>query len=274
MYNVILKRFSFFLVLLSLTSTAQAGITEHTFSRGSHRVTIGPETYHIRRDVEGGSYQKGWLGGWHFNYERIKKASFYLGAEAHYVYGRLNGFTSSGKANRSKNRDQEIEARFGYTWARTIVTEDGNEVKIYVIPFIGGGYFHNTNRFISPSPLLVTFRDVYNFVSAGAITKVHFCENFMASLVLKGQLMANGERTFIIPSLSGRPTAGLGDRGHMIVEVPLDYIIKPGGVPKMVLNVTPFYRKREYTGQEAFPYNCPCTEFHIWGCSFSATAQF
>src|ERR1700678_1186785 len=76
------------------------------------QIYLGPEIYHVRRTRESGTKQRGWMYGVRLEAEYLRRYKLYVGGDALWAKGNLDGFTGLCDKAKSKLTDKNLEARF------------------------------------------------------------------------------------------------------------------------------------------------------------------
>lgn len=132
---------AFVFCLFLLLGFVEAGVCYPNF------LALGPEFYLLKRTRDGGAKQDGWIIGGRISYDRIKPYRLYLGGDFLYATGKLTGKTATGKEMLSSLTDENGEVRIGIT-----LQQEGGRC-FFIVPFVGYGFFRETNDFF---PLLLS----------------------------------------------------------------------------------------------------------------------
>ena len=255
------------ILLLMLTTSLGAFPKVFPGQRGPHRVYVGPEMYYMKRKRASGSEQDGGIYGIRVQYDRIRRCSFYWGADALYAYGTINGRTGSGAPLKSDVTDSCIEARVGYTigtnrWRRP-----------YVTPYFGGGYFRSINQFKAPTAMSLRFDNRVNFVCVGFLSGFCLTPCLDVGFNFKTRYMVEGRSKVGNDPFFEDATLLIENRPHYSVEIPITYKISQckRGFEAVIV---PFFRFRHYGGRENFPFDFIDTKFQIFGSRFLLTYRF
>lgn len=250
--------------LLLLTASS----IEAAFSfRGPHTFSFGPEGYYARRTRQGGAVSDGFMGGAYLSYERLRRCAIYWGAEYSVAYGQLTGHDASGSRQKSWLLDQNVEGRLGYNYG----SKKGR--RLYIAPFIGYGYFYQTNRFVDPSALTVKFRNTFPYTLVGFQTGMRLNRCWSVALLGKGKWMMDGRSRITGDAMFDNVTLSMEEKWQYEVELPIDYIRSRD---RCTLNfrITPFFRLRQYGGKMDFPFDYVETRFRNIGLRLLATYSF
>lgn len=227
---------------------------------------IGPEIYYAQREKGGGTKQTGWLYGGRALYERKIPCGFYWALDGYYAYGKLHGNGSSGSKLKSELTEKEIEGRLGYSLCF-------KSCKNFTItPFGCYGYYCNTNKFVDPSPLEITYHDSYQYGGGGISLALPFTRCFTAELIF------NANYSFQAKSLIKDDEY---DDIKLIVEnkiqyqasLPLRYAACIRGW-KMIIEFAPFYRSRHFGERPNYPFDFIKTKFQNYGASLTAGVRY
>lgn len=257
MLNKSLRKTVFFIITLVCFNTCADALLSF---RGPHRISLGPEFYFMQRNKEGGSKQRGFLYGGRFTYDRIRRSALYWGIDAMYAAGKLCGHNSLSEHLRSRKRDSSIEGHFGYTFKKTI------GCSYWLTPYVGGGYFEGTNRFVAPSPMQYKITNRFPYILAGFISRVDFKNGLGAGINFKAQYSIGA-----CSKITEDPDPEV-DNSRLIIEDKFSYEVD---IPlyyktcykekKVELSFSPFYRFRHYGAHENHPFDFIDTRFHIYG---------
>ena len=260
----VMVKFPFYLILFVVLGLSIAQASEITFFEGPYRVSIGPEVYHLTRTKEGGSQQKGVLGGVQASLERWRPNGAYWGIQGNCAVGRLHGHTARGTEIVSRLTEKQVEGRLGYNVA-------ADSTRFQLIPFVLAGKYECENKFISPSPVISTFHDRFDFIGWGFYMVCNLTGSFHYGLTFKSRYMVNGQ-----DEVSGNPDDE-DSRSHIKsewqydVEIPLQYGSSSEG---WAVQVVPFYCIRHFGGMEGFPFDFIDTKFRIYGTKFMLFKSF
>lgn len=237
--------------------------------RGPHRLAAGPEFYFMQRNKEGGSKQHGFLFGGRVSYDRIRRSALYWGLDGVYTVGRLYGHNADHRELHSRKRDSSIEGRFGYTLKK-------NWGCLYwLTPFLGGGYFEGTNRFIYPSPREYLVTNKIPYIALGFLSRVDFWSCFGMGLDFKAKYSvgANSHITQDPDPLVDNARFIIEDKLSYDVELPL-YFSWRWWEKKSELRFVPFYQFRHYGAHENYPFDFYDTRFHLYGARIMLSCFF
>lgn len=233
-----------------------------------NQIYVGPEIYHVHRTRAGGTYQNGNSYGVRTGYDRIKRNGWYLGADVLYSSAQLKGESGSGNAIASCLQDFSAEARFGYTfmeksWKRTQFT-----------PYLGYGYFKETNTFKNPSPVKVKMRTTYDYVSMGFLSKRYVTPFFSLGVNFKGKFPWDTKcKTSRDPDFDNS-TQHIKDEFQWRVELPISYDWWLSCNDVLVGSVVPFYEFRHYGAQPNFPFDFYDTKLRCCGATLKVIYCF
>lgn len=220
---------------------------------------IGPEIYHVNRLRDGGTRQRGWVYGVRAGYDRVKRCKLYWGATALWAQGPLRGKSNSVKL-KSTFSDQNIEGRIGYTWQKKC------GYHFTFSPFVGYGYFRETNHFHRNHPLKVKFRNCYNYAAVGFLSRIEICPcwtvgiNFKARFPFDSRCHVSNDPEFDNTRML------IQDRVHYRLEIPLAYRLCDCN-EQIEFDLVPFYEYRHYGGRVNYPFDFLDTKLNIYGVS-------
>lgn len=221
-------------------------------------IYLGPEVYHLTRTKEGGTKQKGYLYGLRGGYDRIKRYRLYWGIEGYFAKGQIRGKSGSDAKLVSDILDSEIEGRFGYTFHRKTCFQAS------FTPFIGYGYFYQTNHFKHPSPLHLHFRDTFQYLVGGFISKFYINPCWNVGITFKAKYSIDGKSKITHDPDFDDMTIQMSDKMQYSVDFPINGVFC--WCNRMLdLSLVPFYQFRHYGGRENFPFDFIDTKFRIYG---------
>lgn len=232
-----------------------------------NRLAIGPEAYWVNRTREGGTKQTGTLWGGRITYERIKRYGWYIGGDALYATGKLEGKSNSGDKIRSILTDTNFEGRFGYTLQRK------SDSGFFFTPFVGLGYFRERNNFCHPTPLHIHFCNKFSYIAFGFLSHVYVRENIGIGLNLKmrypyqHKIVATNDPEF------EKLTLHYQENLQYRVELPMTW---DTCVYDRLWEVSfaPFYEYRNYGRLAGFPFDFLRTKFQIYGANLQIILLF
>ena len=206
------------------------------------------ETSYLDRERGGGSWQEGLLYGGHIGWDRVKPRGFYWGVDAYYLSGTLMGAASNGLYAESRFQTSEVEGRLGWTFAFSCCWRPT------ITPFVGYGYYSDTNRFHCDCPIQVRFGASYDDLVLGFLSSCSpncyftFGLNAKVGLMNQGRNRINGDPTT-------RPVSQTtGDRPQYTVEVPLT-LYPCRACRCLEVALVPFYRLRHFGERENYPFD-------------------
>lgn len=224
-----------------------------------HKMYVGPEIYHVHRTREGGSKQKGWIYGVKAGYDHIKRYKFYWGGDLLWGQGPLHGKSVLTKL-KSTFTDAAAEGRLGYTFQNKCFRH------ISFTPFVGYGYFQETNRFHRNAPLNIKFKNRFQYVAAGFFSSVELNPNMSVGLNFKAKFPYETKCSVSDPEF-GSTTLSVKDKTHYRIELPIAYwLCKCNHV--FEFDLIPFFEYRQYGRRENFPFDFLDTKLRIYGVSF------
>lgn len=232
-----------------------------------HFISIGPEYNYIKRTREGGVRQSGNTIGLRANYDYISRYCFYVGAQAYYGTGTLNGNSGYDTKIKSKWVDQLVEGYLGYTF-------QGKESPNFSFtPYAGFGYICEANKFGSPSPLHLKFTTKFRYFAYG----------FISSAMVLPYLKIGLNGRFRSPydpkcKVSNDPdfeniTQIVGEHLQYRIELPITYLANLI-CGHCQISVTPFYEERKYEGRRNYPFDFFKTSYRMYGFNLQAVFTF
>lgn len=257
-----MRRSSYFFLFFLFTFSGFCAGTANEFRHckspfKGHRLLIGPEAYYVYRHREGGTKQRGWLGGGRFIYEHLRRYTFYWGIEGAIARGELRGSSGVGSKLKSSMRDRSIEARLGYTFQ----FKKGH--RFALTPFIGSGYLIEENNFMHPTRLHLHFKIAYRFLTAGFLSSFYPCKQWKIGLNLKVRHLLDPECTITHdPEFESAQLKIGNDNLQYRVELPITYLYG-----KYSFVATPFYENRTYGGWMSFPFDFMKTRLYNYGAT-------
>ncbi len=220
-----------------------------------HRLLIGPEVYHVHRNREGGSKQNGWLVGGRFVYDHLRRHSFYWAVEGAIARGELHGKSKFSKQE-SHMRDRSIEGRLGYTVRFKQIC------KLWLTPFVGGGYLIEDNDFQHPSPLHLHFKTSYSYATAGFLSRVSICDNWHVGLTVKLRYLFDPTcKITHDPDFRSVKLKIANENLQYRLELPVTYNYCDG----ISFVTIPFYESRTYGRQVGYPFDYLQTRIYDYG---------
>lgn len=228
-----------------------------------HYFVVGPECYQLKRSREGGTRQRGTLGGVRASYDYIRRYKFYLGCEAAYAQGILKGRSGNKQKLRSRFSDAVVEGRLGYTF-QTLSGCGG-----WFTPFIGGGYFWENNNYLSPSPKKVHFSTRYGYFALGAYSGTPLTSQLEIGLNATARFCMQG-KMHISHDPEGDPlTLKYEQKVNCRVVLPLTYFYNT-----LSACLAPFYEYRHYGRRHAFPFDFLDTRIKVYGIDLFLVFNF
>lgn len=251
------------IVFLTLLTSHLAGEERQLINQ----LAFGPETYWVQRIKDGGTKQTGLLWGGRLTYDRIKRYGWYLGADALYATGTLNGHSNNKSKLRSRLTDANVEGRFGYT------LQQKSNCGPSFTPFVGIGYFWETNNFRHPSPIPVHFRNTFTYVPFGFLSHLYVNPragiglNFKIRYLVQHKIKVSHDPEFDTLTLHYK------EKLQYRVELPMtyDFCIKNR---LWRISLDPFYEYRNYGYLPNFPFDFINTKFNIYGVNLQLVALF
>lgn len=238
---------------------------------GSQVITLGPEGYWAKRMRQGGTKQSGWLTGANLSYQRLKRCCFYLALDGYWAQGILRGKSGGGMPLKSQLTDRQVEGRLGYTWQMK------RGIQLSATPFVGYGYFWESNKFSEPTPHSLHYLDSYRYYTLGLVSGARFSPRFDCYASVQAKFMVNGssyvsndadEDGSIPPS-----TLQMEDEVQWRGDIAFNYCLLRHS-KKLWLSLAPFYEYRHYGGHMGYPYDFIETEYQIWGGELALQLRF
>ncbi len=263
-----MKLRSLLLTSLGLYLSTVCAYAEPCSERG-RQIYLGPEIYHVKRTREEGAKQRGWMYGARLEAEYLKRYKFYVGADALWARGTLDGVSSGEIKCRSRLTDENVEGRFGYTFQRK------HGWKVGLTPFVGWGYFWENNHFRNPTPRIVAFKNHFSYVPLGFIVQIHPCPNWSIFIKYKVRYLLNG----LVDVHDKHEVEPMDFKMHYQeklqyrLDIPIMYQFCMYNVPLYAV-VDPFYETRRYGKLSNFPFDFAETKFRIYGVNLSLMYNF
>ena len=170
----------FLFLLLSMPVHAQI---EHKTCRFAPY--IGPEIYYVKRTKEGGTQQTGTLYGVRVGVDSIQRYKIYWGADALWATGCLKGSRDNVRL-KSQLTDTNVECRLGYTF------QSKYGCRPSLTPYLGAGYFWETNCYKHPSPLTVHLKNTFAYIPVGFLSQIYLTPSWSIGLNLKVRILWDG----------------------------------------------------------------------------------
>lgn len=235
--------------------------------RGPHTFSAGPEFYWAKRTRPGGTALDGFMYGGYLSYERVRRCALYWGVDYSVAYGKLEGKSADRSRQKSWLLDETVEGRLGYTYGTK------RWKRPYITPFLGYGYFYQTNRFVSPSPLLVKFRNTFPYACCGFQAGFRFSPSLKLGVLAKGKWMIDGRHRITGDSQFDNITLSMEEKWQYEIELPFDYIRSD---ERCFINfrIVPFFRLRHYGEKMDFPFDFVETKYRNWGIRALVTYAF
>lgn len=228
---------------------------------------IGPEFSYLKRKRAGGTRQHGFIYGVRASYDRLKRYHFYLGGTVDYSQGTLNGKSGNGNKLKSDWSEALIEGNLGYTlqykyfpfWSLT--------------PFVGYGYFRETNKFKNPTPLHLKFITQFPYVSYGFLSSLNITSFLNLGLNVRFRSPWNARCTIKDDPEFDTTKLLVGEVFQYRVEIPLAYC-RPLLWNMVEFGIVPFYEYRCYEGRENFPFDFFKTAVRLYGANLQLIFRF
>lgn len=229
-----------------------------------HQFYIGSEIYHVDRkrhvlNDRTPSKQHGYVYGVRAGYDRIKRCRLYWGGDVLYATGRLRGHKNEDKL-KSRFTDENIEGRLGYTfqmkswWLPTFV------------PYIGIGYYRETNKLQEPSPVIFKLRVSFEYFTAGFLSQIYPSPHWVLGVNFKTRVLFNSRaRISDDPNPTHESaTICIDNKVQYRVELPIIYRLTPG-CDKFAISIVPFYENRHYGYHPDLTYDFHDTKQNFYG---------
>lgn len=232
-----------------------------------HIISIEPQAYWVKRTREGGSRQTGWLGGFKADYDRISPGRLYWGGHVDWAKGSLTGKNGGGFTIKSTLTDYEAEARAGFTFhthARCCLS---------FTPFVAWGLYQAKNDFKDPSPLLVIFKDSYEYAAGGFIFRFNRADCWTGGINFSAKYMLDGKSKLTDKELETSQTLSVGEKWQYEVELPVFWRTYCKCVQAHV-GIVPFWKLRQFGGTENFPFDFRETKYVNWGARLEGAIYF
>lgn len=227
---------------------------------------IGPEIYHVKRTKEEGISQKGEMYGVRLGYDYVRRSAIYFGVDELFAHGTLKGHRN-GIEIKSTLRDANLEGRLGYTF------QSKGCYKFSFSPFIGIGYFWETNKYKHPSPLHIHFHNKFAYVPVGFLSRFfpypHLSVgiNFKARILFDGKVLVTHDNGFEDREL------GYEEKIQYRVDIPVTYYFCWCN-HNLAASLVPFYEYRNYGHRANFPFDFLETKFKIYGADLQLRYVF
>jgi hypothetical protein len=189
-------------------------------------------------------------------YDRVTGWGLYWGANFRYAQGPLKGSSPSTDNLCSTFSDKEAEGRFGYTFQWDFIHS-------LITPFIGVGYFDESNSLEHPCPSRLKFNIRYPYFAFGFLSRVNLFPCLTAGLNFKGWAMYDATCKVRDPE-GEHCTMCVTDEINYRIELPVMY---QTGLLNNQFNVglVPFYEYRHYGGRANYPFDFLDTRLNIFG---------
>lgn len=228
---------------------------------------LGPDIYHVKRLRRGGTHQSGVLCGVRGGYDRIKRYNFYVGVEGAWASGEITGESASGSHLKSTLTEAEIEGRLGYTLGTK------HACRPTFTPFVGVGYFNQTNKFRAPSPVPLHFTDTFQYGVVGFLSNIYFMPCLSAGVNFKAKFVYD-PRSRISNDPEGEDvTLKFGEKTQYEVDLPITFYFDFCD-QCWTLSGVPFYIYRHYGEMPNFPFDFVETKYIIYGGRLLLGLQF
>jgi hypothetical protein len=222
------------------------------------QIRIGPEAYHVNRNLEDVS-QNGSGVGIRGTYDRIIGNRIYWGGEIFYGRTCLNGKAGNGRTH-SHLKDFFVDGNLGFTF------QFKKCPMLLLTPFIGYGYFREVNKFRSPSVIPVKFCTTARYFSYGFLSNVDLHRDWSIGANLRIKFpweprchISNDPRRDSI-------TQHIGEKSFYRVELPVLY--KGNRLwCHMKMGLSPFYEVLRYGKRHNPRYDFYETKLQFYGAT-------
>ena len=225
-----------------------------------HHVALGPEVYGVERMKHGGTRQFGTLAGIRLTYDRLKRCGWYVGGDALYATGTIDGRSGSESKIRSSLTDKYIEGRFGYTF------QQKNGCRFLFTPFVGIGCFQETNDFKHPSPIPVHFQNTFSYIPFGFLSHLYLNERLGLGLKLTVRYLFKQHNKVTNDPEHDDMILQYKEELQYRLEFPITYDTCFCDRSWRIA-LTPFFEYRPYGELANFPFDFLDTKFRIFGAS-------
>lgn len=231
------------------------------------QISLGPEIFYLKRSREGGSSQSGTLCGVRASFDRLARCKWYLGGEAAYANGDINGKSGGGARLRSYFTQSNVEGRLGYTF------QSQGEEYLSFTPYVSAGYYLELNNYRNPSALKVHFKNRFYYGGVGCILWACLNEKMYFGLNVTGRWSYDGKVT-----TSHDPELDSVEIKYMQkvqCRVSLPFSIQFSASPSCVyVDFVPFFEYRHYGRKRAIPFDFLDTRIRCWGGDIMITWIF
>lgn len=232
-------------------------------------LSLGPEVYYVQRSRKGGTKQHGTPMGVRLTYDYIKRYCFYVGGQAFYGTGTLDGHTGLGSKIRSRLTDYQIEGSLGYTFQMRCCPY------FALTPYLGYGYFREITKFSPPSPLTLKYTIQYDYVAFGFLSSIYITPYFSAGLNVRMRSPWEARCKISDDPDFENFQQHVGDRIQYRIELPLTYTGRTiGNCDWLQISLVPFYEQRLYGERENFPFDFLKTKLNIYGANLQFIFRF
>lgn len=227
----------------------------------SLQLYLGPEIYHVHRIREGGAKQDGLITGVRAGYDRIKRYKLYVGFDAFYAKGTLDGKAPAGHCLKSKFSDLSVEGRFGYT------LKSKGKYSPSITPYAGIGYFVEKNNFSEPSSTPIHFRTSYFYAAAGFLSQITLNDKFDLGLNFKAKFPYEAKCKVSNDPGENDSKQVINEKFQYRVELPITYKLC-GNADQFRISFIPFYELRQYGHHPNYPCDFLETKLSLYGVQF------
>lgn len=233
----------------------------------ANSVKLSPEISYLKRKREGGTSQTGMLYGVKASFERIYRYKYYLGLQGSYATGDIKGHAGNRSTLKSCWTDERFEGNVGYTFQYKYCPYYS------FTPFVGAGYFRETNKFHRSSPLPLKFITESPYISYGFLSSIIFYDTF--SIGLNARFKTPWDLHCRVKNDPDYPNIKLlvGDSLLYRIEMPIIYCV-PILLQRIDIGLTPFYERRSYGKKENYPFDFVKTGIDLIGLNLDILFLF
>jgi hypothetical protein len=245
-------------ILISLTAFCRLS-AEYWVKSYALEAYAGPEIYWVARSKSGGTKQSGMLYGVRAGYDHIHRYKFYWGIDALWARGELTGKSEESRL-KSILTDINVEARIGYTfqskyWRCASFT-----------PFIGGGYFWETNCYQHPSPLHVHFKNRFSYIPFGFLSQLFITQKWSVGVNFKVRYLLESQQDVTNDPEHKKLIQHYEERLQYRAELPITYFTC-WKTHSLAVSLVPFYEYRSYGYRANFPFDFFETKLNLYGAT-------
>lgn len=232
---------------------------------------VGPEIYYAERTREGGTKQTGTLYGFRLGLDRIARYKLYSGADFLYATGILNGTGKGGDStfkSKSLFTDVNAEGRFGYTFqSKTFHCAS-------LTPFVGFGYFWETNAYKNPTPLHIHFKNRFSYIPFGFLSQIFITPQWSIGANVKIRYLLEAYQEVSHDPEHDDATQHYVKKLQYRIELPITYFPCLSLCDSLALSAVPFYEFRQYGRLVNFPFDFLETKLALYGATIKLLYLF